>query len=507
MGAGPTGLFAASELGRRGHAVRLVEREIEPHRQVRASSVQARTLEIFEALGIHERVLAPSERLVGVVGLDQSLAELYRTPFSGADTDYRQITILPQWHMELLLQQECERHGVSVERGVTATVVEAGDEAAPAAGDISAQGTLVRLEHADGRVEDVRVDYLLDATGAHSQARHALHEALVGGTYRGTFAVADCELRMPGPRLPRDTICLITGSGTVLLSIPLPHDRWLLTVELADDATELPDELLAALVAERSGGTIEVLGVGWRSVFHAQHRIAAHLGDGRHFLLGDAGHLSSPFGGEGLNAGLHDAFDIAWKLDLVLRGRAMPSLLDTYSEERLIADEHVVEVSDAAHSATVSVARDPASRPAATDPAVVAAGINSRFMLDIDYSPSPLVLRDEAAHAAGGISAQSAAAPRPGTRLRGWEALGTTDHVLLVLGDADADALSEFASRWRGVVEVRTEPPASQGAAGLAGPGLLLVRPDGHVAARLAGAGAAEFGRLHAHLATHYIPA
>ena len=484
MGAGPTGLFAAAELARRGVPVRIVEREVVPHVQVRASSIQARTIEILEAIGMHEPVLERSHLVVAASGFDQSLNLLYRTPFSGADTSYPHICILPQWETEAMLQRQCDSLGVTVERGVAATLVEVG-----------AADALVSLEHADGRVEEVRPAYLLDATGAHSQARKALHEHLEGETYRGTFAVADCLL---DTTLPRDTSSLVTGSGHVLFFIPLPDERWLVTVEVRDGSTSLSDDELASRLHEWSGGTVRLVEAGWRSVFHTHHRIAEHLGDGRHFLLGDAGHLSSPFGGEGLNAGLHDSYDIAWKLDLVLRGRALPSILDTYTLERTIADEHVIKVSDLAHNASIAMAREPENRAAPPDEATIAAAVSSRFMLDIDYSASPIVLVD---------AAQPVSAPLPGHRLRDWSVLGTTDHVLLVFGTAEApDELAAFGARWHGTVEVRSDHPIEAGSAGVSDRGLVLLRPDGHVAARRAGTTADDVAALDGHLATFLLP-
>jgi len=467
--------------------VRIVEREDVPHVQVRASSIQARTIEIFEAIGIHEPLLEKSHVVVAAGGFDQSLTLLFRTPFSGADTSYPHLSILPQWETEAMLQQQCDRLGVTVERGVTATLVE-----------VTPDDALVSLEHADGRVENVRPAFLLDATGAHSQARKAMHEHLKGETYRGTFGVADCVL---DTALPRDMVSLITGSGHVLLAIPLPNDRWVVSVEVHEGSTTLSDHELASRLSDWSGGTVQLVEAGWRSVFHTHHRIAEHLGDGRHFLLGDAGHLSSPFGGEGLNAGLLDSYDIAWKLDLVLRGRALPSLLDTYTLERAIADEHVIKVSDLAHNTSIAMARNPENPAVPPDDATIAAGVSSRFMLDIDYSASPIVLVDDD---------QPVAAPQPGRRLRDWSVLASTDHVLLVFGTVEApEALADFGALWHGTVEVRSDHPIAAEAAGIVdndGRGLVLMRPDGHVAARRAGTTSHDVAALDAHLRTHFVP-
>ncbi len=497
IGAGPSGLLAAVELARHGLPARLIEREQAPPHEARATALQPGTLEILAQAGVLDQVIASSVQLRYARLFDAELRQTAETAFAtaGAGCPWEFQCSLPQWRTEQILTDRLTELGGTAERGVEAVSVRDGIDR-----------VRIDLKHAAGTLETTEARWVIGAGGAHSVTRESMAEELAGETYPGTALVADVTVSCG---LPRDGSALVaTPSGYVLLA-PLPNERWLTFIgDLADDEAErlTRDRSLQAVSASMArriqSQLAEVTDVGWAAAFRMHKRMTPNLADGRRFLLGDAGHLSSPFGGEGLNSGLHDAHNLAWKLALELHGRAGDRLLSTFAVERGSAARHVLAVSDRLHELAhraVEAART--GRPAAAAPASpeqTAALVRARCMLDTSYADSPLTGAHPRPSERPPAAAADGPVPAPGDRYPGRSALRGTGHHLLVAGQPDQPALDRLRSRWAGLLEVQ---PAAQ-----TGNGAVLVRPDGYLGFRAAAADAAGLAAVDAHLGSYLIP-
>jgi 2-polyprenyl-6-methoxyphenol hydroxylase-like FAD-dependent oxidoreductase len=489
VGAGPSGLFAALALTRHGAQVRIVERSRAPHRQARATLLQPGTLEILARNGVLDDVVAAAEHLAYARLFDPNLELVSESSFAGVGCRWEFACSLPQYRTEEILTTHLQELGVAVERGMTVSSMLPHDD-----------GVIVSLQRPDGTRESVEADRVVGAGGAQSITRSSMEEILVGDTYPGTALVADIKLRCD---LPRDGGSLVAApQGYVLLS-PLPDQRWITFV--GDLAVEEERQLsgdrslptVAAAIRQRVAADVELQHIAWSSLFRMHRRQAPRLSGTRRFLLGDAGHLSSPFGGEGLNSGLHDGDNLAWKLALVLKGRGRDKLIESFAYEREIADRHVLEVSDRVHQlahGAVQAARTGVHPPPPAEEEMRAFN-RSRCMLDVCYAGSPII------GANGNGGSPSSLDPAPGDRFPGADGLGTS-HRLLLLEQADAASIQRLRERWEGLVDV-----IEAGGPERRGSGCILVRPDGFVGFRTATTDAVAVEALDSHLASYLIPA
>jgi 6-methylpretetramide 4-monooxygenase / 4-hydroxy-6-methylpretetramide 12a-monooxygenase len=498
VGAGPSGLFAAVELARHGVRTRVVEREPRPHRRARATALQPGTLEILQQAGIADRALEASVHLGFARVFDSDLACVAEMSFAGAGCRWEFQCSLPQWRTEQILADRLAELGGTVERSVTVVSVEEREH-----------GVLVGLLRPDGTAATVEASWVIGAGGAASVTRGSMAEPLPGTTYPGAALVADLRVTCG---LPRDGSALVASAEGYVLLAPLPGGRWISFVGDLDEAEAERlegDRSVAAVTAaiERRipNGAVRVDDVAWASPFRMHRRLAPHLADKRRFLLGDAGHLSSPFGGEGLNSGLHDASNLGWKLALEQRGRARPSLLESFAAERAAADHHVLEVSDDVHQLAEGAVEAARTGIFAAPPSKerLAAMVRSRSMLDVSYAGTPLV----GEYQARGMP--SLPRPAPGDRYPGRIDLPGTRHHLLIFGGAQDVDLTGMRRRWHDIVDItRVEGDGRlAGRAGQAAGEAILVRPDGYIGFRAAPADHAGFRAIEAHLDSYLIPA
>ncbi len=488
VGAGPAGLFAACELLRHGVKPRIVERRLELHHEARGTALQPTVLDILKRSGLVEPFLRAGVRIRQIQLLGPGLREITSEHFADAGCAYEFQCSLPQWRTETILRDHLASLGFAIEFGTEVLSIEDHPD-----------GLSVTL-NAGGRSEVVTAAYVLGAGGGHSITRHSMQEHLTGDTYDGRYLVADAKVRLPCP--PECGRLIVGPSGFVLLS-PLPDDRWLIFVnrDEADTQRELPTAAeLGALLDRRTGVAVGLNDLRWVSHFKMHKRLVERLSDGRRFLLGDAAHLSSPLGGEGLNAALMDAADIAWKLALVVRGAAKPSLLKSYAVERGLADRHVLEVSDEVHSLVMGLVAmcDGGGVPNVPQaaPAERMAGARRRLMLDVSYAGSALV----------GQAGSALRGPSPGQRFPACHRLSGTGHHLIVVGGAPG--LDRLRERWGTLVSIvdASSAPFDAAAAGVSDGGAILVRPDGFIGFRAVPADEATMSALDAHLATYLLP-
>lgn len=486
IGSGPAGLFAAAELLRHGVRPRIVEKRLAPHHETRGTAIQPAVLETLDRSGLVEPFLKAGTRIEHIQILGPGLRELTIADFTGIGCKYEFQCSLPQWRTETILREHLAGQGLAIEYGTDVQALEDG----PA-------GVRVTLA-VDGRTEIMNAAYVLGAGGGHSPTRHAMGQHLIGETYAGRYIVADVAIGLAVP--PAHGRVVVGPQGFVLFS-PLPDNRWLIFVnrDASDTRDEYPSEAeLGALLNARVGVDVGLHDLGWVSYFEMHKRAVQSLGDGRHFLLGDAAHMSSPLGGEGINAAFMDAADIAWKLALVIHGAARPAILDSYAIERGMADQHVLDVSDEVHSfvmglITLCGTNAAPSLPPPGDPAEVLLGLRRRSMLDVSYAGSPLIAAD-------------AAGDGTGNRFPAWHRLDGISHHLVVFGDATG--LHALGARWQDTVAVVDGPglglaPAE---AGLSGGGAILVRPDGFIGFRAPALDATAIAALDAHLASYLMP-
>ena len=519
VGAGPAGLTAGIELARRGVAVRVVDKRPEASSQAdKAIGIHCRTMEIWEDQGVVTEAMDAGSWLHGQTVFVNG-RQTHQVDWSGLDELPYAHLGLPQYETERILGGRLRALGVEVERGVELTGFTQDDE-----------GVTATLAHADGPAEEARVAYLVGADGASSAVRAALGLTFEGGLsmFPQLFMLGDVDVdwEMPPGHLVRWVRIEDDGDFTgMLVCVPLRGRNRYRVATLAPqrlrdtigsgvvppgfwkeyDPPGLAD--IQAAIDDLGPAGTTASNLRWASIFRVKHGIVDRYREGRAFVVGDAAHLHPPAGGQGMNTGIQDAWNLSWKLALAVRGEASPGLLDSYDAERRPAGRAIV---DRAVAIAFTDEMDMEDEKA-------------QFLLEMqmtmNYAGSPLV-------GEAGSSSAFSGGPEPGHRapdvtglrrfgvahdLRVFDLTRGTHATLLLSADGTSDlgALEELAAAvrrdTRGQVRpylvlapgtavpplvelpVLTDPAGRFRAAyGIGGTGsaAVVVRPDGHVGFR-----------------------
>ncbi len=344
-GAGPTGLVLALILKTSGAAVRIVDKAAEPGTTSRALAVQARTMEFYRQLGLADAVVAEGRNVLAANlwthGRHRARLDIGR--YGQGLSPFNFPLIYAQDAHERLLIRALADLGVTVERPVEM-----------ARFDETSDGIRAFLRHDDGAEEVCEARYIVGCDGARSVVRHAIGAEFPGGTYEHLFYVADVQAS--GPALNGE-LHVDLEDADFLAVFPLKadgHARLIGTVR--GERAAHPDKLSFEDVGRKAMANlkVEVARVNWFSTYHVHHRVADRFRKGRAFLAGDAAHIHSPVGGQGMNTGIGDAVNLAWKLAMAVKGQADDRLLDTYQPERIAFANRLVATTDRAFTFVTS---------------------------------------------------------------------------------------------------------------------------------------------------------
>ena len=495
VGAGPTGLLLSSELYRRGVACRVIDAHRAPLHWDRATVVHPRSLEVFESLGILEPLLA--------AGVKQRVARLHsggrvlgEIDLSICGSRYGFNIGISEEVTESILDAYLHRQGGKIVRASRLIELEEDSD-----------GFLATIQHDDGP-EQVRAQWVVGCDGVHSTTRKLGGIELSGHDIEEPWAVFDATLAGWSESYEANYAYL---DGIAVILTALPDRRWRVYLRPSSPDSDLVAD--AASTLRRYLPTIGFDDVASPTRFHCHTKVAKRFRSGRILLAGDAAHVCSPAQGHGMNSGLQDAFNLAWKLALVCQGHCAPALLDSYEAERRPVAETITASGDAVEH--VQIVTDPAERNARDETLrAVFADPTSRHHeaiaeaeLDIDYGGSPIVMGDEHDALAPGQRLPDTI----GVHLAGGgtcllhELASRVGHTALLIGGVSAHAEElaglESAVRARSdaflleaTVVLTTGPreqtagarlaPAAAHRLGIAEVTLLVVRPDGHIGLR-----------------------
>jgi 2-polyprenyl-6-methoxyphenol hydroxylase-like FAD-dependent oxidoreductase len=465
-GAGPVGLAMAADLTRYGVSVRLIDKAPEPTDKSKALVLWSRTLELMDRMDCTAPFLTTGKKVIAV-NLTAGKESITRVTVDGVKTPHPYALMIPQNNTEELLGDLVTSLGVKIERKIELTDFVA-----------SADSVTSTLRHLDGTEETFESGWLIGCDGAHSTVRHTLGMEFAGETMPSSWIVADLHLsNVPNP----DEILISLHSEGILAVFPIgpPRYRVIADAGLTQAGIAAADPTVAevqAILDVRGPGSIGAFDPIWMTRFTINERKVANYRSDRVFVMGDAAHIHSPAGGQGMNTGMQDAFNLAWKLALVSRGIGdEETLLGSYSAERSPVAAAVLE--GAGRMTEVALLRGDFKQAVRNHVASFVFGLSpvKKKMADVltelsvGYPKSPL-------NGGGGYAGRG---PKEGERAPvavSHQCVGAGDTPRFALyADGDDGRGAELIAKYASLLETAVRAPFDRD-------GLWLVRPDGYVA-------------------------
>ncbi|HEY5953767.1 MAG TPA: FAD-dependent monooxygenase [Terrimicrobiaceae bacterium] len=462
VGAGPVGLTMAAELARYQISVRIVDKSPARTNKSKALIMWSRTLELLDRAGSAEDFISAGLKLHGSSFMADG-RQLAQVDFDGIHSRHAFALSLPQSETERVLEERLLALGIKVERNVELTsFTEAGE------------AVTCILRHRDGSEEKTEVDWLVGCDGAHSTIRKDLGLEFRGDTIPYDFALAD--VHVAGRDVAPDKLTIFLHVEGMVLFIPIKDDRYRVLADLGPvkdgPRVELSLEEAQAIVDRRVGGAVRLSRPIWLTVFGINERKVDGYREGRVFVAGDAAHIHSPAGGQGMNTGMQDAINLAWKLALVVQHKAKTFLLDSYTADRSPVAKQVL--ADSGRLTSIAMTKNPVLQqlrnlvahyvlglPAARH--AMAERLSETFF---GYPHSPL----------NSGSAAELSGPAPGDRIVDTNPFGAGNAPCFALMAGDASAAKLTVEKFPPLVEAAIRTPPDEN-------GIWLVRPDGYVAA------------------------
>lgn len=466
VGAGPVGLTMAAELARYGVPTRIIDKAPQRTDKSKALVLWSRTLELLDRAGCGQSFVDAGHEVTAanIIAHGHTVAHLR---LDEVKSPHPYALMLPQSETERLLNEHLQSYGVRLERPVELLRFTA-----------SSDRITATLRHQDGREETLTVPWMVGCDGAHSVVRHGLGMQFEGSTLDTDFILADVHLS--GLSARSDEISVFWHSDGILVFFPITPDRYRVIADIGEVHTkERPaDPTLAevqALIDRRGPGGIHISSPVWLACFRINERKVKDYRAGRVFLAGDAAHIHSPAGGQGMNTGMQDAFNLAWKLALVYYNLAAPeSLLDSYSIERSAVGQEVLRNAD--RLTIAAMLRSRLWQEVRDHLASLLFGLapvrnriaNTMTELSVGYPHSPLTFAGR-----HGLPGPSPGERAPITDDKGLVGTGSSPRfALFAQADSESAALIQ---RHHDLLELSVRPPFADN-------GIWLVRPDEYVA-------------------------